>query len=77
MSGLVDRLRHAAQVANNHRILNEAANAIDSLQRDRDGLREALHWIGREATREDFEQRWNTVQEVALMALHKSKEQKP
>ena len=30
----------------------------------------ALRWIGKEASREDFERRWNTVQDVACRALH-------
>ena len=42
---------------------------LHTLRRGRDAMERALRWIGRGATREDFEQGWNSVQDVACAAL--------
>ena len=46
-----------------------ASENLHVLEREREAYRRALTWIGREATKEDFERRWSTVQDVACIAL--------
>lgn len=45
MTDLVKRLRAAAEFANNHAILTEAADRIEALEKQRDELRSALSRI--------------------------------